>query len=58
MMMIETDFYLKLNLGDFPGSLVVKTPCFQCRGHEFNPGQGTKMPHAMHCSQKQAKFSF
>ena len=22
---------------DLPGGLVVKTPCFQCRGHEFIP---------------------
>ena len=22
---------------DFPGGLNVKTPCFHCRGHEFNP---------------------
>ena len=25
------------NVGDFPGSPVVKTPCFHCRGHGFNP---------------------
>ena len=25
---------------DFPGGPVVKTPCFQCRGHEFNPSLG------------------
>ena len=23
--------------GDFPGSPVVRTPCFHCRGHKFNP---------------------
>ena len=22
---------------DFPGGLVIKTPCFQCRGHRFDP---------------------
>ena len=22
---------------DFPGVPVVKTPCFHCRGHEFDP---------------------
>ena len=22
---------------DFPGSPVVKTPCFHCRGHRFDP---------------------
>ena len=26
--------------GDFPGSPVVKTPCFYCRGHGFNPWSG------------------
>ena len=26
---------------DFPGSLVVKTPNFQCKGHKFNPCLGT-----------------
>ena len=25
---------------DFPGGPVVKTPCFQCRGHEFDPWSG------------------
>ena len=29
---------------DFPGSLVAKTPCFQCRGHGFGPWVGTG-PH-------------
>ena len=27
---------------DFPGSSVVKTPHFQCRGHRFNPWLGNK----------------
>ena len=27
---------------DFPGSPVVKIPCFQFRGHWFNPDWGTK----------------
>ena len=33
---------------DFPGSPVVKTPCFHCRGQGFHliPGQGTKILHA------------
>ena len=31
---------------DFPGSLVVKTLHFQCRGAGSIPGQGTKIPHA------------
>ena len=25
---------------NFPGGLVVKTPCFQCRGHRFDPWSG------------------
>ena len=33
-------------------SLVVKTPCFQCRGCRFNFWWGTKIPHAAWCSQK------
>ena len=30
--------------GDFPGCLVVTTPCFQCTGHRFNPCLGNKDP--------------
>ena len=25
---------------DFPGSLVVKAPCFHCRAHRFDPWSG------------------
>ena len=25
------------HLGDFPGKPVVKTPCFHCRRHRFDP---------------------
>ena len=32
---------------DFPGAPVVKTLCFQCREHGFDPGRGTKIPHAV-----------
>ena len=32
--------WLKINIKDFPGRQVVKTPCFQCRGHGFNPWSG------------------
>ena len=28
--------------GDFPGGLVAKTLCFQCRGPGSFPGQGTR----------------
>ena len=31
----------KTNIKDFPGSQVVKTPCFQCRGRGFNPWSGS-----------------
>lgn len=32
---------------------MVKTPCFQCMGHRFDLGQGTKIPHALWwCGQK------
>ena len=41
---------------DFPGGPVVKTPCFQCRGHMFNLWSG-KIPHAAWCSQKKKKKS-
>ena len=37
---------LKMRWGYFPGGSVVKTPCFHCRGHGFNPWSGTKIPHA------------
>ena len=37
---------------DFPGSPEVKTPPSHCSGCRFNPGQGTKIPHATVHSQK------
>ena len=37
---------------DFPGSLEIKTLPFQYRGHGSIPGQGTKIPHAPLCGQK------
>ena len=33
--------------GDLPGSPVVKTLYFQCRGQGSIPGQGSKILHAM-----------
>ena len=36
---------------DLPGGLVVKTPCFHCRGHGFDPW-GTKILHAARCGHK------
>ena len=41
-----------VNSGDFSGDAVVKTPCFHCRGHRFNPWSDTKIPHAVqHCEK-------
>ena len=38
-------FPLKSGTKDFPGSPVVKTSRFQCKGHRFHHVQGTKIPH-------------
>ena len=43
---------LKNAFRDFPGSSVVKTPCFYGGGMGSIPGQGSKMPHAMRHGQK------
>ena len=37
---------LKSAPGDFPGSPVVKTLCFQCMGCRFYPWSGTMIPQA------------
>ena len=39
---------------DFPGDPGVKTPCFHCRGHGFDPWLG-KIPHASWSGQKKKK---
>ena len=44
-------FFKKQHI-DFPGSPVVKTPCFHCRGHGFHSRQGTNM---LHCVAKKKK---
>ena len=31
---------------------MVKNPHFHCRGHGFDPGRGTKIPHVTRCGQK------
>ena len=36
----ELDCLQDLPNGDFPGSPVVKTPCFQCKGRGFHPWSG------------------
>lgn len=39
----------------FPGSLIVKTQHFHCRGFGLTAGQGTKLPHAKWHDQKKKK---
>ena len=48
----ELDFIKIRDIWDFPGSPVVKTPGFQCRGMGSIPGQGTKIPQAVRRRQK------
>ena len=36
-------FFKKWTSGEFPGSLVAKSPCFHCKGTGSNPGHGTKI---------------
>ena len=40
---------------DFPGSLLVKTPHFYCRGQESDPSWGTKIPPAVWYGQEKKK---
>ena len=40
---------------EFPGSLVVRTRCFHCRGPGSIPGRGIKIPQATWCGQKKKK---
>ena len=40
---------------DFPGGAVVKTASFHCRGHGFDPGQGTKILHTVKPKKKKEK---
>ena len=42
----------KTGVFGLPGGVMVKTLCFLCRGHGFNPWWGTKIPQAMWHSQK------
>ena len=35
---------LEINIGEFPGRPLVRTPYFHCRGHRLSPGWGTKIP--------------
>ena len=45
----------RLNYWDFSGSPVSKAPSFHCRGTGLDPGQETKIPHAMWHSKKKKK---
>lgn len=38
-----------------PGGPAVKTLALECRGHRFDPSQGTEIPHAAWHSQKERK---
>ena len=42
---------------DFSGAPVVKTPCFQCRRHGFDPWSGNKDPtyHVSRLKEKKIK---
>ena len=55
----------KQGAGEFPGGPVIRNLCFQYRssvqsstgGTDSIPGQGIKIPHAMHLKNKQTKKS-
>ena len=40
----------KMELGEFPGGLVVRIPGFHCRGPGSILGQRTEIPQATQCS--------
>ena len=42
-------------VGEFPGSPVVKTPCFHCRGPCSIPGWETRIPHVFSAAKKGRK---
>ena len=48
---LTDEWIKKMWYRDFLGGPVVKTSRFQCRGQGSNPGQGTKIPHAMQHAQ-------
>ena len=37
---LPAGIHKKISCRDFPGSPVVKTPCFHCMGHKFDPSSG------------------
>ena len=40
LMQLKSNIKILINLKDFPGGPVVKTPCSQCRGPGFDPWSG------------------
>lgn len=44
--------HLKKRYKEFPGGLVVRTPCFPCKGTGSIPGQVTKISHVVLCGPK------
>ena len=48
----EAQICLKIGNRDLPGSPVVRTLCFLCRGVSSIPGEGTKIPEAAQYGQK------
>ena len=47
----------KSSCGEFPGSPVVRTPCFHCWGLDSVPDQGTEIPRATRCGKIFVCFS-
>ena len=39
-MVRKLEVFRTIGVRDFPGSPVVKTPCFHCRGRRFDPWVG------------------
>ena len=45
------------NVGDASGGPEIKTPRSHCRGRRFDPGQGSKIPHASQCDNSKKRKS-
>jgi len=43
---IEVSTMKNIGRGNFPGGLVAKIPCFQCRGPGFDPWLGNEITYA------------
>ena len=48
-------FFLRVEVGGFPGRLVVRTLLSHCQGPGFNPWSGTEIPSALWCGKKKKK---